>query len=163
MDPAHADVLHPKVVVGAPSNFDLISVNLAALWVVKVDHMKIFLPGCRRDLPLWVHIAILKERLQDDVVVERLADLVELNRVAFVHRVGNAVLVLGLADLAVKRLPRVRNHLLITRHSDHIAPRKPRLQAVQVDDLLGASALARTDQGIFLSLLVCEAEAAYNG
>lgn len=77
------------------------------------------------------------------------------------HRISDTVLVLGLADLAVKRFPRIRDHLLIAGHSHHIAPRKPRLEAVQMDNLLRTGALAGTDQRVLLCLLVIETEAAH--
>jgi len=79
VDSTYTDVLDPKVIVSTSSNLNVIPENRASLRVVEVNHVQIFLPGCCWNLSLRVHISILKEGLQDDIVVLRLADFVEFD------------------------------------------------------------------------------------
>ena len=79
MDSTYANVLNPKVIVRTSSNLYVVSVDGASLRVVEVDHVKIFLPGSCWNLPLRMHITILKEGLQDYIVALRFADFVEFD------------------------------------------------------------------------------------
>jgi len=133
VDPADTDVLDPEVVVRTPSYLDVVPVDGTSLRVIEVDHVQVFLPGGRRDLPLRVHIAILQEGLQDHVVVQRLADFVKLDGLALVERIRDTVRVLALANLTVERLPRISDNLFVTGHPHDVPSRQPSLEAKEMD------------------------------
>ena len=143
VDSTYTDVLDPEVIVRTSSNLNVIPVNRTSRRVVEVNYVQIFLPGCCWDLSLRVHIAILKEGLQDDIVALRLADFVELDWLALVKRIRNTVLVLAFTDLTVERLPWVSYNLFIASDSHDVSSWKPSFEAEKVDYRLGPSALAR--------------------
>lgn len=45
--------------------------------------MEVFLPGCRRLIAVEVRVRLLEERLENEIVVEGLANFVELDRLTF--------------------------------------------------------------------------------
>ena len=59
MDTRDTNVLDTKIVVGAATDFDLITVDLATKRIVKVNHMKILLPVIVWHVPLRMNVALL--------------------------------------------------------------------------------------------------------
>ena len=131
MSAAYADVSDAKVIVGASPNAERSQLLLHALEiiVVKVDYMKIFLPGLglvRHDQRHVVDPGSLGDvGLKDDVVLARLRNLKEKHLLFSVHWVRHVFLVLGFANFAMESFPAVSDHLIIGVEFDDLFSGEP--------------------------------------
>ena len=108
-----------------------------------------------------MHISILEEGLQDNIVVQRLADFVKFDGLALVERVCDTVRVLALTNLAVERLPRVSDNLFVTGDPHDVPSRQPSFEAKEMDYRLGPCTFTGADQRVLLCLIIREAESTH--
>lgn len=153
MESWDGDIAQPKVVIVTSAN-----TNVTLHTIVKRDHVQVLLPALQR-LPSH-NLALTEKWLQDHIVRLWFWNLKKTNPFALNNRVRNIVGILGLAEFAVKRLPAIGDYLVVRGDPNDLLACKPRLQALEMNDMHTAWAFARWQEWVVLLIILAEAETA---